>query len=84
MSDIIDYHYIPGAVDTSMTMTASKAAPWKRNQGSWLKPLWVPGPSGSHLLICKTGGLGPVAQTCNPSYLGGSDQEDQDLKPAQT
>jgi hypothetical protein len=25
----------------------------------------------------------PVAHTCNPSYSGGSDQEDRCLKPAQ-
>jgi hypothetical protein len=24
----------------------------------------------------------PVAHTCNPSYLGGRDQEDQGLRPA--
>jgi hypothetical protein len=24
----------------------------------------------------------PVAHTCNPSYSGGRDQEDNDLKPA--
>jgi hypothetical protein len=30
----------------------------------------------------KTGKSGPMAHTCNPSYLGCRDQEDHGLKPA--
>jgi hypothetical protein len=32
--------------------------------------------------IQRASNRAPVAHTCNPSYTGGGDQEDLDLKPA--
>jgi hypothetical protein len=33
-------------------------------------------------VIKNSGGRAPVAHACNPTYSGGRDQEDHDLKPA--
>jgi hypothetical protein len=46
--------------------------------------LWKANPKEDFALLSRKTTIDPsaVAHTCNPSYLGGWDQEDQDLRPA--
>jgi hypothetical protein len=49
--------------------------PWEKEKAAISKSRTEAGPEETNPRMA-------VAHTCNPSYLGGRDQEDRDLKPA--